>query len=43
VFAGKHTGKNGEIGKLNLKEKTARVKIGEKEISILINQLMVVE
>ncbi len=43
VFAGKHIGKRGEIEKLNLEEKTASVKIEEKEINILINQLMVVE
>jgi small subunit ribosomal protein S4e len=43
IFAGKHLGKKGEIIKLNLEEKTASVKIGEREINILINQLMVVE
>ncbi len=43
IFAGKHLGKKGEITKLNLEEKTASVKIGEREINILINQLMVVE
>jgi len=43
VFAGKHIGKKGGVIKLNLKEKTAKVKISGKEINILINQLMVVE
>jgi len=42
VFAGKHAGKTGDIEKLDLKEKTAKVKTKEKEINILINQLMVV-
>ena len=41
VFAGKHVGKRGEIISLDLEEKTAKVKIDEKEINILINQLMV--
>lgn len=43
VFAGKHTGKRGEIEKLNLEEKIAKVKIEGKEINILINQLMAIE
>jgi small subunit ribosomal protein S4e len=43
VFAGKHIGKHGEIEKLNLEAKVAIVKINGKEISILINQLMVTE
>jgi len=43
IFAGKHVGKKGKITSLNLEEKTAKVKIDEKEINILINQLMVVE
>ena len=43
IFAGKHIGKKGEIISLNLEEKTAKVKIDEKEINILINQLMVME
>jgi len=43
IFAGKHTGKSGEIEKLNLEEKTASVKISGKEINILLNQLMVIE
>ena len=43
IFAGKHIGKRGEIEKLNLEEKTAKIKIAGKEINILINQLMVVD
>ena len=43
IFAGKHLGKKGEIIKLNLEEKMAKVKVNEEEINILINQLMVVE
>jgi small subunit ribosomal protein S4e len=42
VFAGKHAGKTGEIENLDLEDKTAKVKTKEKEISILINQLMAV-
>jgi small subunit ribosomal protein S4e len=42
LFAGKHIGKEGEIERLNLEEKTASVKIEGKEINILINQLMVI-
>jgi len=43
VFAGKHSGKKGVINKLNLKDKTAEIKIEDREINILINQLMVIE
>jgi small subunit ribosomal protein S4e len=43
VFSGKHAGKNGEVEKLDLKEKTAKIKTDEKQINILIKQLMVVE
>jgi small subunit ribosomal protein S4e len=43
IFAGKYAGKKGEIEKLNLEEKSAKVKISEKEINVLINQLMVIE
>jgi len=43
IFAGKHIGKKGEVEKLDLEEKIAKVKIHGKEINILINQLMVVE
>ncbi|VVB83601.1 30S ribosomal protein S4E [uncultured archaeon] len=43
VFSGKHIGKKGEITKLNIEDKIATIKSGEKEINILINQLMIVE
>ncbi|MEK6826896.1 MAG: hypothetical protein AABX99_00230 [Nanoarchaeota archaeon] len=43
VFSGKHIGKKGEIVQLNLEEKMAKIKVGDKEINILINQLMVIE
>lgn len=43
VFAGKHAGKKGKIMNLDMEEKTAEVKAGDKEINILIKQLMVVE
>jgi small subunit ribosomal protein S4e len=43
VFAGKHAGKTGVIENLNLEEKTAKVKTSEKEINILIKQIMVIE
>jgi len=43
IFAGKHIGKKGEVEKLDLEEKIAKVKIHGKEINILINQLMAVE
>jgi small subunit ribosomal protein S4e len=43
IFAGKHIGSEGEVQKLNMEEKTAKVKVEGKEINILINQLMVVE
>ncbi len=43
VFAGKHSGKKGEIIELNYEEKTAKIKADDREINILINQLMVVE
>ena len=43
VFAGKHAGKTGEIEKLELEDKTAKIKTSEKEINILIKQLMVIE
>ncbi len=42
-FAGKHAGECGEVIGLNIKEKTAKIKVDEQEINILINQLMVVE
>lgn len=43
VFAGKHAGEKGEIISLDLEEKTAKVNVDDKEKSILIKQLMVVE
>lgn len=43
IFSGKHIGKNGEIESLNPEEKIAKVKIDNKEINILIKQLMVIE
>jgi len=43
VFSGKHLGSKGEIEKIDLEEKTAKVKAEGKDINILINQLMVVE
>lgn len=43
VFAGKHTGKKGEIIKLKPERKMASVKVGSDKINILIKQLMGVE
>ena len=43
VFSGKHVGKNGKILELNNERKMAKVKSGDEEINILINQLMAVE
>jgi len=43
VFSGKHIGKKGEITELNVEEKTAKIKTKEKEINVLIKQLMVIE
>lgn len=43
IFAGKHTGVNGEIITFNLEEKTAKIKSENKESNILIKQLMVIE
>ncbi len=43
IFAGKHIGKKGELEKLNDDRKTAVIKIGGKDINILINQLMTIE
>ena len=43
VFSGKHIGEKGEIISLNEEEKMAKIKTKEKEINILINQLMVIE
>jgi len=43
VFSGKHIGKKGEVIQLNLKEKIAKIKVKDKEINILINQLIAIE
>jgi small subunit ribosomal protein S4e len=43
IFAGKHSGKSGEITSLNKQEKIARIKTDDGEINILVKQLMVVE
>ena len=43
IFSGKHIGEKGEIVSLNEEEKMAKIKTKEKEINILINQLMVTE
>ena len=44
VFAGKHSGKKGEIEKLKLERKMASVKISKDEkINVLIKQIVVVE
>lgn len=43
VFAGKHTGKKGKIEKLDLENKTAKIKVDNDEINILIKQLMIIE
>ena len=43
IFSGKHVGKRGEIIELNAERKMAKIKSGENELNVLINQLMVVE
>jgi small subunit ribosomal protein S4e len=43
VFSGKHIGKTGEIVQLNLEGKIAKIKSKDKEINVLIKQLMVIE
>ncbi len=43
VFAGKHTGKIGEIEKLKLERKMASVNTSQEKINVLIKQFMVVE
>lgn len=42
IFAGKHSGKEGEIIKVNPENKTAKIKV-KKNIDILIKQFMVIE
>jgi len=43
VLSGKHIGKTGEIASLNSEEGIAKIKSGDKEINILIKQLIVTE
>ncbi len=43
IFSGKHVGDIGEVMELNPEDKIAKVKSGDKEINILIKQLMAVE
>lgn len=43
VFAGKHTGKEGVIKKINPKEKMAELEINKEKINILIKQIMVIK
>jgi len=43
VFAGKHSGAKGVINNLNLKNKMAELTIGEREVNVLIKQLMVIK
>jgi len=43
VVAGKHSGKQGIVKKLKLERKMASIEAGEKELNVLIKQLMVVE
>jgi ribosomal protein S4E len=41
IFEGKHTGETGVINKI--KNQTAEVKIGNKNVNILIKQLMAIK
>lgn len=43
IFAGKHSGKKGQIEKIDLKNKMAEISIGEGKINVLIKQLMVIQ
>jgi len=43
IFSGKHIGKTGEILKLDLEKKIARIETNKEETNILIKQLMVIE
>lgn len=43
VIEGKHTGKKGIINKINKQEKSVNLKLEEKNVNILIKQIMVVE
>jgi len=43
VFAGKHTGKEGIIKKMNLGEKMAELEINKEKVNVLIKQIMVIK
>lgn len=43
IFAGKHSGKEGIIKKINIKEKMAELEINKEKINVLIKQIMVIE
>ncbi|GBE20454.1 MAG TPA: hypothetical protein ENG87_04375 [Candidatus Pacearchaeota archaeon] len=43
VFRGKHAGKNGVIKELDIKKKIVKLDVDEKEVNVLIKQLMVLE
>jgi len=43
VFAGKHAGKKGTIKKIDLEKKMADIKSKEKNINVLIKQIMTIK
>ncbi len=43
VFSGKHSGKTGEIKKLDQKKKSAELNINKKIVNVLVGQFMVIE
>ncbi|MFC1710653.1 hypothetical protein ACFLZJ_00645 [Nanoarchaeota archaeon] len=43
IFAGKHSGKMGNINKLDLEGKMAEIKVDDKILNVLIKQFMVIE
>jgi len=43
VFLGKHVGKIGEILEINLERKMIKMKSEDKELNVLINQMMVID
>jgi len=43
IFAGKHSGIKGVINKIKLEDKIAELNINEKNVNVLIKQLMVIE
>jgi small subunit ribosomal protein S4e len=43
VFAGKHSGKTGEIEEMNKDKKMALINSGNEKINVLLNQLMAIE